>query len=483
MSQNDNKNNKVFISYAQEDTDAATRLYNDLKNFGLEPWLDKESILPGQFKSIESKRAIRESRFFIALISKNSVRERGDVQKQLRDALDILKEFPESEIFLIPARLDDCGIPFNEMEDMQYADLFPIWEDGVKRILQALKWKEIQRLAIAVDNNLSVNLSDVYWNELITLIDEKKCIPFIGPAASSPWISLRTLADKWMIDHDYPFDDPDAVKTHIGEEDSYKLARVTQFMAIKEANERFPKLALSQELSETLIEMDSPNFSLPEDHLCSVLASLDLPIYLTTNYDHLMEIALKKRKKEPKSEYCRWNDELDPISDESKAYEPTVSKPLVYHFHGDIKIPDSMVLTERDYFDFVIKLNVETDLLPTVIGNNLSPGSSFLFIGYSLQDINFRAIFQGALSSFNMRKRKSNRKTRTRVAVQIPPSFSNDPSISNDKKQRVVKYLDDYAKNMFEVHAYWGDMDDFVRQLRQKFEKRVKAAPTMSSTV
>jgi hypothetical protein len=40
--------NTVFISYAREDSGAAKRLQQDLKDAGLNPWLDKEEILPGQ---------------------------------------------------------------------------------------------------------------------------------------------------------------------------------------------------------------------------------------------------------------------------------------------------------------------------------------------------------------------------------------------------------------------------------------------------
>jgi len=491
MSQNGNKN-KIFISYSDSDIERADKLFEIFQGVGLEPWMKSRSLLAGRDKDIEIRKAIENSKYFIALFSSISVRERGYIQKELKFALDVLDGFPEGEVFILPIRLDACEIPYEKLREIENADLFPDWkvgvekvlrslgieEDGVRKTLRALNWEEIQRLA--GDSNLEIKFSDVYWKDLIKLIDEEKCIPFIGPAASSPWISLRTLADKWMGEHGYPFDDPDPVKTHIGEEDSYKLARVTQFLAINKGDEEFPKLLLQQEVSEIYekYKMESPDFSLPADHPCSVLARLDLPLYLTTNYDHLMEIALKKRGKEPKSVYCRWNDKLEPISDEDRTYQPTESKPLVYHFHGVIDEVKSMVLTERDYFDFVIKLNKEgiEDLFPTVIRTKL-PGSRLLFIGYSLQDINFRAIFQGALSSFNMRN--------TSVAVQIPPSFSSDPSISSDKKQRVVKYLNDYAKKMFEVRAYWGNSDDFVRQLRQKFEnfRRTKDPLTVSTSL
>ncbi|MGB7953108.1 MAG: TIR domain-containing protein [Candidatus Nitrosopolaris sp.] len=36
------------ISYAREDFDAAMRLYNELKNAGLNAWLDKYKMLPDQ---------------------------------------------------------------------------------------------------------------------------------------------------------------------------------------------------------------------------------------------------------------------------------------------------------------------------------------------------------------------------------------------------------------------------------------------------
>ncbi len=40
-------NIKVFISYAKEDYETALKLYNDLKQVGVTPWLDKKDLLPG----------------------------------------------------------------------------------------------------------------------------------------------------------------------------------------------------------------------------------------------------------------------------------------------------------------------------------------------------------------------------------------------------------------------------------------------------
>ncbi|NPV63728.1 MAG: toll/interleukin-1 receptor domain-containing protein [Methanotrichaceae archaeon] len=129
----------VFISYAHEDDEAAVRLYHDLKKAGVNPWIDKENLLPGQNWRTEIKKAIRSSRYFIAVLSTNSVGRKGYVQKEVADALNILDEFPESEIFIIPIRLDDCRPSHEKMGELHWANMFPIWEDGLQKILSTLK--------------------------------------------------------------------------------------------------------------------------------------------------------------------------------------------------------------------------------------------------------------------------------------------------------------------------------------------------------
>ena len=77
-----------------------------------------------------------------------------------------------------------------------------------------------------------------------------------------------------------------------------------------------------------------------------------------------------------------------------------------------------MVLSEKDYFEFVINLNKndEKDMLPSVIRTELAT-SSLLFIGYALEDINFRAIFQGFLSFLSSIDKKYRKFS---VAIRTP---------------------------------------------------------------
>lgn len=130
---------QIFISYAKEDGAAAARLSETLKVAGFQTWLDQEKLLPGQHWSHEIKTAIKSCDFFIALLSSRSLTKRGFVQREFRQALDVIEELPEFERFLFPVRLDECS-PENEVfQGIQRVDLFPQWEVGVNRLIQALR--------------------------------------------------------------------------------------------------------------------------------------------------------------------------------------------------------------------------------------------------------------------------------------------------------------------------------------------------------
>lgn len=128
----------IFICYAKEDEESARRFYKDLRNAGAEPWLDKKCLDPGQKWKKAIKEAIRKSRYFIAILSSKSFTKKGFVQTELKEALDILEEFPDSSIFIIPARIDECTPSDERLKDLQWVDMFPSWSDGIEKVLRAI---------------------------------------------------------------------------------------------------------------------------------------------------------------------------------------------------------------------------------------------------------------------------------------------------------------------------------------------------------
>lgn len=131
---------KIFLSYAHEDYPHAKKLYDILNSIpAVDVWLDKESLLPGQRWELEIRKAIRASQFFLLLISRRSTEKKGFYQREIREALKVLEEYPDDKIFLIPVRLDNCEPHFEQLTTLQYVDLFPEWDVGLNKILKIIQ--------------------------------------------------------------------------------------------------------------------------------------------------------------------------------------------------------------------------------------------------------------------------------------------------------------------------------------------------------
>ena len=130
---------KLFLSYARANAREAQRLYRDLRRSTRhEIWFDRLSLLPGVRWEPAIRKAIRESRYFLALLSSSSVSERGYRHSELRQALEVLAEYPADQIYLIPIRLDDCRMPDTVLDSLNRVDLFPKWGEGVRSIVRAV---------------------------------------------------------------------------------------------------------------------------------------------------------------------------------------------------------------------------------------------------------------------------------------------------------------------------------------------------------
>jgi formylglycine-generating enzyme required for sulfatase activity len=111
------------------------KLHRYLKQHGIEPWLDREELLPGQNWEVEISKALDASDAILVCLSKTSISKEGFVQKEISFALDKALEKPEGMIFIIPVKLEDCDLPRN-LNRYQAVDLFR--EGGRKRLLMGL---------------------------------------------------------------------------------------------------------------------------------------------------------------------------------------------------------------------------------------------------------------------------------------------------------------------------------------------------------
>jgi len=129
----------VFVAYASEDLEMARRLAEALRAADCSPWLDKDRLMPGQQWTQTIERAIADADAFVACFSTRSVSKRGQFQSELRYAMECAGKRPLDDVFLLPVRLERCVVPRSIAEQVQYVDLFPDWERGVKRLVRSIR--------------------------------------------------------------------------------------------------------------------------------------------------------------------------------------------------------------------------------------------------------------------------------------------------------------------------------------------------------
>ena len=188
---------KVFISYSHLDEQHASCLYFDLRKSGLDVWLDKESLLPGQDWKAEIEKAIQGSDFVVLLLSNNSVAKRGFFQKEVRLTLDVLQTIPFGHIYLLPIRIDECHVPA-QLASIQYVDLFPYREHGLRKLIKSI---EIQS-GIQLNARIAEEAEEVSRARILLVNDE--------PA------TMNLVVDLWKgqgLKVDYAFDVPRAIKS------------------------------------------------------------------------------------------------------------------------------------------------------------------------------------------------------------------------------------------------------------------------------
>lgn len=320
------------------------------------------------------------------------------------------------------------------------------------------------------------------WKTIIRRIKAGKCTPII-----SYRVSARHFADNQAVVRDW------ADQLGYPLADRHNLTRVAQYASLvccdalsaKEEYLDFLKQrlldgarkgsmpdqgafldTLEDELpdlsfSEVAARLGYPPYENELENPLRILAELPLPIYVTTNFATFMEDALRIAGKAPRTEICYWQvgAEGDGLSvfETDPTYQPSVEEPLVYHVHGLDANPTSLVLTEDDYLDFLVRVSRDPEVIPRRVTLALSD-SSLLLLGYQLQDWDFRVIFRGLITT-----QRSSRRLLS-LSIQLMPVPDGVTNLSDAQR-----FLDSYFdKANFEI--YWGDVQSFIRELWAHWE-------------
>jgi hypothetical protein len=141
---------KIFLCHSSGDKPQVKALHDFLLKSGAAPWLDSEQLLPGQDWNLEINKALDDSDVILLCLSKKSVDKEGYVQREMRIALDRALEMPEGRIFLIPARLEECELPYR-LQSYQWVDLFTT--EGMDKLIKSLniRAKQVKARLLAAD--------------------------------------------------------------------------------------------------------------------------------------------------------------------------------------------------------------------------------------------------------------------------------------------------------------------------------------------
>ena len=321
---------------------------------------------------------------------------------------------------------------------------------------------------------------DIFWKRLVESIGKGKCVPILGPGVTgdflpSPAVVAQTLAE--TCGYALPYDD--------------NLARVGQFIAthgyedmcedvVKELIEGFERrMRLEPGGLESLTEtIEAAGWiehvqALPHSEIHHQLADFNLPLYVTTNFDNFMTLALRAKRSEGERHRVRreamdWRKEVREEEGSIHAVlkaKPSCQDPVVYHLFGTDQNLLSMVLTEDHYLDYLAHIFRDHQaLLPATVKAQMAR-SSLLFLGYDLHDLALKVILRGLLATLDGLKQRA----RKHVAVQIEPS-----TVDQAHKKDVIDYVKRYFAHHAEVQidVYWGSAHQFVSDLHSRWQEK-----------
>ncbi|MBX0331191.1 CHAT domain-containing protein [Oscillochloris sp. ZM17-4] len=315
------------------------------------------------------------------------------------------------------------------------------------------------------------------WPALIGNIADGLCTPILGPQLSEGLIGgqdqiASALAEKYH----FP----------MSPEQRDELPQVAQFLSVNQ-DAQMPRRELSAYMREEILRRYGsqlgglrPDAPLEEVFAAAgklrreqnpadpyqVLAKLPFKIYVTAGTDNLLVEALRAAGKSPKVEICRWNERLMrfPSVLDDPNYTPSPEQPLIFFLFGLTKVPDSLVLTEDDYFDYLIGVTRNKKWIPPVVSDAIAD-SGMLFLGFRMEEWSFRVLFRSVISPEGRQRRSRY----ANIAGQILPEegLFLDP-------ERARRYLETYSRGS-EISVYWGSVDDFMQELNREWEKAAPA--------
>lgn len=311
---------------------------------------------------------------------------------------------------------------------------------------------------------MSDTIAPLHWSMIIEALHQKRCVPFLGAGvnASSPGykglplggdVAIRLVES--LLGSPLP-----ALKKLVKiapgplREQYQDLVRIRVQDLARVA--LHVQVAGDQKTLISLLQKILPDQECSPSRLLDVLASLPLQLIVTTNFDRLMERALLKENGKPAPlVVVQPTTGFSPEQQGRLRNELTVRDRLVlYKIHGTFGDQagtatlgggPSVLISEEDYIQFLTVAVKKDAGVPPLISEKLVD-SILLFLGYGLEDWDFRTIYKVLIEKLPSHERRRS------FAIQKEPS----------------QFWANYWASK-QVTIYDVDLHDFAVELEQRY--------------
>ncbi len=217
-------------------------------------------------------------------------------------------------------------------------------------------------------------MKELQWNSLVAGLQWGRCALVLGPDVPA----VRRASSSGGHGE----------STSVRDAFCQFLAEQLEEEGVKVGERALFALAQQYEDSPALVDLKNvaANFfkNAPYDPgpLHRALARLPFGLVLTTCHDDLLAQALRLENKSPSRLWYHYRGE--PRQNRDVDGKPSPDAPVLYHLYGAIDEPNSLVLTENDLLDFMIKVISGDPKLPEGL-QILLKDKIFLFVGYGIR--------------------------------------------------------------------------------------------------
>jgi hypothetical protein len=238
-------------------------------------------------------------------------------------------------------------------------------------------------------------MKERHWNNLVGSLRHGQCVLMLGPEVP---VSI-------------PSADPNSAPTTLNEELRSQLVRELEEDNRCPCGQTLAAIAQQYEDTEgfgpttlraTAERMMRSRIYVPSG-VHDKLASLPFSLIVTTCQDPLLAQALKNAGKTPITQ--RYHLRGDKRDNPEFVLPGSPGSPVIFHLFGDVAEPPSLVLSENDVLDFLIRVVAERPPLPNSLLRALKRvGQSFLFVGFGIRRWDLRILLKVLLRALELNR-------------------------------------------------------------------------------